>query len=44
MISSGEIMPNITLWWLEYLLFIFVAQLEGNFCMVFLSVLGHTPG
>jgi len=30
-ISSGEIMRNIMLWWLGYLLFIFVAQLEGNF-------------
>ena len=43
-ISSGEIMPNNTLWWLGYLLFIFVVQREGNFCMVFLSLLGHTPG
>jgi hypothetical protein len=43
-ISSGEIMPNITLWWLEYLIFIFVVRLEGNLCMVYLSLLGPTPG
>jgi hypothetical protein len=43
-ISSGEIMPNIMLWWLGYLLFTFVVQLEGNFCMAFRSLLEHTQG
>jgi hypothetical protein len=43
-IISGEIILNITLWWLGYWLFIFVALLEENFYLVFLSLLGHTPG
>jgi hypothetical protein len=43
-IIGGEVIPNITLWNLGYQLFIFVALLEGNFYLFFLSLLGHIPG